>query len=110
MARCPKCSGAGRKWVATGVGWNSDFYERCSRCNGTGYVWDSPPSKSSKAKKSSKSKDSKKGGKESKKKRGCFIATAAFGDSDAPEVIYLSAFRDDALSQSVFGRGFIRVY
>lgn len=105
MAQCPKCGGAGRKWVATGVGWNSDFYERCSRCNGTGYIWDSPSRKSRKA------KDSKKGDKAPQKRSGrCFIATAAFGDPAAPEVIYLSAFRDDSLSQSALGRSFIRTY
>jgi hypothetical protein len=43
-------------------------------------------------------------------KGGCFIATAAFGDYNAPEVVYLSAFRDESLSRSIPGRGFIRVY
>jgi hypothetical protein len=55
-----------------------------------------------------KSKDSKKGTKASNKK--CFVATAAFGDSNAPEVIYLSAFRDDSLSQSILGRTLIHSY
>lgn len=40
----------------------------------------------------------------------CFVATATFGNADAPEVIYLSAFRDESLSQSNLGRGFIRTY
>ncbi|HEY0100223.1 MAG TPA: CFI-box-CTERM domain-containing protein [Pyrinomonadaceae bacterium] len=43
-------------------------------------------------------------------KGGCFVATAAFGDYNAPEVVYLSAFRDESLSRSVLGRGFIRAY
>ena len=41
---------------------------------------------------------------------GCFIATAAFGDPFAPEVIALSTFRDDVLSESAIGRMFIRTY
>ena len=40
----------------------------------------------------------------------CFVATAAYGNYDAPEVIFLRAFRDDSLSQSILGRGFIRIY
>ena len=42
--------------------------------------------------------------------KGCFVATAAFGDYNAPEVVYLSTFRDESLSQSLLGRGFIRTY
>src|SRR5262245_40489778 len=45
-----------------------------------------------------------------KKGGGCFIATAACGDYNAPEVIYLSAFRDESLSKSALGRSFIRAY
>lgn len=41
---------------------------------------------------------------------GCFIATAAGGDPWAPEVVALSAFRDDFLSRSRIGRAFIRLY
>jgi hypothetical protein len=44
------------------------------------------------------------------KSGGCFVATAAFGDYNAPEVVYLSAFRDESLSQNVLGRVFIRAY
>jgi hypothetical protein len=40
----------------------------------------------------------------------CFVATAAFGAADAPEVVYLSDFRDEILSRSVFGRKFISFY
>ena len=40
----------------------------------------------------------------------CFIATAACGDPFAPEVLVLSAFRDDVLSASGIGRAFIRFY
>jgi hypothetical protein len=47
---------------------------------------------------------------EPKKAGGCFIATAACGDPFAPEVIALSAFRDDVLSASGIGRAFIRLY
>jgi hypothetical protein len=48
--------------------------------------------------------------KESRTGGSCFIATAAFGDYSAPEVVFLSTFRDESLSQSVFGRSFIRAY
>ncbi|HEV2913220.1 MAG TPA: CFI-box-CTERM domain-containing protein [Pyrinomonadaceae bacterium] len=41
---------------------------------------------------------------------GCFVATAAFGDFNAPEVVFLRAFRDEWLSQSALGRGFIQAY
>lgn len=41
---------------------------------------------------------------------GCFIATAACGDVDASEVIYLSSFRDEVLQQNVFGRSVIAMY
>jgi hypothetical protein len=45
-----------------------------------------------------------------KKARGCFIATAACGDPFGPEVIALSAFRDDVLLGSSLGRGFVQLY
>ena len=44
------------------------------------------------------------------KSGGCFIATAACGDPFAPEVIELSAFRDDVLLRSRFGLAFVRLY
>lgn len=40
----------------------------------------------------------------------CFIATAAYGDPYAPEVIALRRFRDESLNQSVGGRVFVRAY
>jgi hypothetical protein len=43
-------------------------------------------------------------------KRGCFIATAAYGDRNAPEVIYLSTFRDNCLDQNVVGKRLIKTY
>jgi hypothetical protein len=42
--------------------------------------------------------------------KGCFVATAAYGDYNAPEVVYLSAFRDESLSKSYLGRAFINAY
>lgn len=43
-------------------------------------------------------------------KGGCFVATAAYGDATALEVIYLSAFRDHVLTSYGAGRTFIRAY
>jgi hypothetical protein len=41
---------------------------------------------------------------------GCFVATWAFGDYDAPEVLVLRTFRDDFLAASFVGRAFISTY
>lgn len=41
---------------------------------------------------------------------GCFVATWAFGDYDAPEVLVLRTFRDDFLAASFVGRAFISSY
>jgi hypothetical protein len=40
----------------------------------------------------------------------CFIATAAFNGAEAPEVQYLSSYRDDILLDSHCGRAFVAVY
>jgi hypothetical protein len=40
----------------------------------------------------------------------CFIATAACGNPTSPEVIALSAFRDDILLQSSTGKHVVRLY
>jgi len=42
--------------------------------------------------------------------RMCFIATAAYGDIDAPEVEQLRQWRDRSLMTNPFGRGFVRAY
>lgn len=49
-------------------------------------------------------------GAEKKGSSGCFVATAACGDPFAPEVIVLSAFRDDALLRTRLGGAFVRLY
>ena len=41
---------------------------------------------------------------------GCFIATAAFGSSLAPQVVILREFRDTILIKSAVGRSFIHAY
>ena len=41
---------------------------------------------------------------------GCFIATAVCGNGSAPEVIYLSNFRDNVLNRNVIGRNFVQGY
>lgn len=43
-------------------------------------------------------------------KKGCFIATACYGNYHAPEVRLLRHYRDEVLQQSTFGRAFIKVY
>ncbi|MCX6228043.1 MAG: hypothetical protein NTV75_02485 [Bacteroidia bacterium] len=41
---------------------------------------------------------------------GCYIATMAYGSYEHPQVIELRKFRDNTLSKTAFGRGFIRIY
>jgi hypothetical protein len=41
---------------------------------------------------------------------GCFVATAAHGDYDAPEVLHLRALRDQYLLPTAAGRSFVRWY
>ncbi len=40
----------------------------------------------------------------------CFIATAVYGDANAPEVVALRQFRDQSLRPSAAGRAFIATY
>ena len=42
--------------------------------------------------------------------KGCFIATAAYGSSLAPEVVFLSRFRDEFLVDSKLGALFVGFY
>jgi hypothetical protein len=44
------------------------------------------------------------------KKSACYIATAVYGDYEAPEVKTLRRFRDETLDKSVLGRLFITLY
>jgi hypothetical protein len=41
---------------------------------------------------------------------GCFVATAAYGDPNHPDVVFLREFRDNTLSQIRLGRSFIKIY
>lgn len=43
-------------------------------------------------------------------KKGCFIATACYGDYDSPEVIVLRNYRDNILLQSNGGKLFVNAY
>jgi hypothetical protein len=45
-----------------------------------------------------------------KSNSGCYVATCVYGSYDCPEVWTLRRFRDNILSNSWFGKGFIRVY
>lgn len=44
------------------------------------------------------------------KNEGCYIATAVYGDYDAPQVMVLREFRDTVLKKSLPGRVFIKIY
>lgn len=44
------------------------------------------------------------------KKDGCFIATACYGNYDAPEVLILRQYRDQVLLKRTIGRVFIAAY
>lgn len=43
-------------------------------------------------------------------KEGCYIATAVYGNYDAPEVLILRTFRDTVLKRTKLGRLFIKIY
>jgi ribosomal protein L7/L12 len=43
-------------------------------------------------------------------KSGCWIATAAYGSAEAPEVAVLRRYRDAVLSRTALSRSFIRAY
>lgn len=43
-------------------------------------------------------------------RHGCFIATAVFGDIDAPEVVALRVFRNEYLCRNRLGRVAVRLY
>lgn len=43
-------------------------------------------------------------------KSGCFIATAAYGSSNAPEVLLLRKFRDEVLLTSKVGKCVVSIY
>ena len=45
-----------------------------------------------------------------KKNEGCYIATMAYGNYNHPQVIVLRRYRDQVLSNSIFGRYFIYLY
>lgn len=47
---------------------------------------------------------------QSSQSEGCYIATAVYGDYDAPEVLTLRMYRDVVLKNTLLGRIFVRVY
>ncbi len=49
-------------------------------------------------------------GVKSKPESGCFVATACYGDYDAPEVLVLRQFRDSTLLTNPFGKLFVATY
>lgn len=44
------------------------------------------------------------------KKSGCYVATAVYGSYDCPQVWTLRRYRDNTLSQTWYGRAFIKTY
>lgn len=44
------------------------------------------------------------------KRKGCFVATACYGDYDAPEVLLLRKYRDEKLVATKFGRILVEIY
>lgn len=44
------------------------------------------------------------------RRKGCFIATACFGDYNAPEVSVLRRYRDETLETTGLGRALTRIY
>ena len=50
------------------------------------------------------------GGRSRRKKSGCYVATAVYGSYDCPQVWVLRRYRDYTLSESFWGRMFIRIY
>jgi len=57
-----------------------------------------------------KESEEKKKEKEEKKESGCFIATACFGNYDAPEVKILRQYRDNVLLKSFIGKIIVSIY
>jgi hypothetical protein len=45
-----------------------------------------------------------------KAESGCFVATACYGDYDAPEVKVLRQFRDEILLKTFYGKTFVKFY
>ena len=45
-----------------------------------------------------------------RKKNGCYIATCVYGSYDCPEVWTLRRYRDYSLSETHWGRVFVRIY
>ena len=48
--------------------------------------------------------------KRSRKKSGCYVATAVFGSYDCPQVWTLRRYRDNILAETWYGRAFIHSY
>lgn len=44
------------------------------------------------------------------KKNGCYVATCVYGSYDCPQVWTLRRFRDNILTENLFGRLFIKIY
>jgi hypothetical protein len=47
---------------------------------------------------------------ESKSGATCFVATAAYGDPNHPDVMFLRWYRDEVLARSIVGRAFTATY
>ena len=78
---------------------------RCKNCDENAVIYDGKADEDAAIQKKQKKQNQ-----EQKKETPCFVATAAFGDYNAPEVVFLRAYRDESLSQSTFGRTLTQAY
>jgi RNase P subunit RPR2 len=95
------CSNCESPWFTGGFGDNGEVGLKCMRCNLVQTRWTCPQCGANNAVVNSFGE---------LKTGMCFIATAAFENMQAPEVIFLRTFRDNTLAKYAFGRGFIRAY